>query len=50
MHNHARAYRVMNDRTVTRSRTHMPEPAQRESPQRESAQRESALLEFTEAF
>jgi len=50
MHNHARAYRVMNDRTVTRSRTRTPEPAQRDSAQRESAQRESALLEFTEAF
>ena len=40
MHNHARAYRSLNDRTVNRFSTRTSEPAQRES----------LLLEFTEAF
>ena len=50
MHNHARAYRAINDRTVTRFRTRTPEPAQREAARREAARRDSGLLEFTEAF
>jgi site-specific recombinase XerD len=40
MHNHARAYRILNDRTVNRFPARTSEPAQRES----------LLLEFTEAF
>ena len=50
MHNHARAYRAINDRTVTRFRTRTPEPAQRAAARREAARRDSGLLEFTEAF
>jgi len=49
MHNHARAYRVLNDRTVTRLRTRTPEPAQRDSASRVSRESD-LLLEFTEAF
>ena len=49
MHNHARAYRVTNDRNVTRFRARTPEPAQRDSASRASRESE-LLLEFTEAF
>ena len=49
MHNHARAYRVMNDRTVTPIRNRTPEPAQRDSASRVSRDSD-LLLEFTEAF
>ena len=49
MHNHARAYRVMNDRTAAPLRAYTPEPAQRESTSRVSRDSD-LLLEFTEAF
>jgi len=49
MHNHARAYRVMNDRAVARFRTHAPVPAQRESASHASRESDQ-LLEFIEVF
>jgi integrase len=49
MHNHARAYRVMNDRTVARFRNRTAVPVQRESTSRVSRESDQ-LLEFIEAF
>jgi site-specific recombinase XerD len=49
MHNHARAFRVMNDRTVSRFRARAPLSAQREPAARVSRESDQ-LLEFIEAF